>query len=167
MQQQAATVVRDTAAVDHAVRTLDGKMRVKKREFEMLQCVPAHPANMRRVDRHAALTARPRAWSFMRRQRHRAELESEAKYLKAQYDLQDKYSEQGARAHLKDHEACVKKQIAEAEAERKEVRHCSRGVAAACWRSAKAAAADVKRRRTQSMLRTCRPSSACEACPSR
>ena len=129
MQQQAATVVRDTAAVDHAVRTLDGKMRVKKREFEMLQCVPAHPANMRRVDRHAALTARPRAWSFIRRQRHRAELESEAKYLKAQYDLQDKYSEQGARAHLKDHEACVKKQIAEAEAERKEVRYCSRGVA--------------------------------------
>ena len=38
MQQQTATVVRDTAAVDHAIHTLDGKLQMKKQEFEMMKC---------------------------------------------------------------------------------------------------------------------------------
>ena len=124
--------------------------------------------DQRRVDRHAILTAWPRSWSRTRRQHHRAELDSENKYLKAQHDLADRYSEQGARLKLEEHEKCVKQQIAEAEAERKEVRHCwrvaTRRHADTPWH---AAAADAERRLRRSMPRTCRPSLAREACPSR
>lgn len=130
-------MIRDTAALDHAIKTLHGKMRVKKREIEALQCAPA-PESCAAWAQHTCVTARLRARPLMRRQRRHAELAGEGKYLKAQYDLQEKYSEQGTRAQLQEHEACVKQQIKEAEAERKEVR--GRG---ACSCAAPLASADA------------------------
>ena len=74
------------------------------------------------------MTARLRAWSVTRRQRRRAELESEGKYLAQQYRLVDKFSEEGAKAELRQQEACVKKEIENAEKERDEVRRKRRAL---------------------------------------
>ena len=56
MEQQTAAVVRDTAALDHAIKTLHGKMRVKKREIEVLQCAPVRETCAAWA-RHTCLTA--------------------------------------------------------------------------------------------------------------
>ena len=103
----------------------------------------------------------------MRRQRRHAELDSEGKYLKAQKDLQKQYSVQGARMRLQEQEACVKQQIAEAEAERKEVRSLQQPCCGIALLSIAAADATCARRRTRTIARSCPPSLARQACPSR